>query len=380
MIWAGTSHRGLSCPGAHNGKTDRRRRSGRRGRVPAALLAVSLLGLGLVGCGGGDEVIQNAAAAPTTTSTTTTTVPPTTTTTIDFDRPVVQGTAALLAGALPTDVAELVADIRGQTADVDAQVRRLAPFPDLTEPAVAQIMDIAVALAPAAEGGYPSTSRIRFRCPYRPADLAKLLSDDLRALGWFKSDETVQTAPVSDGDADGEAAGPSRYDMTFRLPGRAGDDLELRVTIEGGPLTVTVVDVEYSILAARAEAAPDDGDTYFERLSDWDGDLPIPRAADLIEVAIETAPRAGALTLRYVIAADDEAEAVAAVLGSIRRGGYRLVTTSEEAPTAGPLELAMEEEPDRPEQPTVVLEFQNGPEPGIVEFEAVVAFDMPLLD
>lgn len=329
--------------------------------MPLATLAALATGLGA--CGGGDEVLNAEAAAPVvTTATTTTTTPTTTTTMVDFNRPVVQGSAPLDPDAGPSDVADLVREIRGQSNDVDAQVRRLAPFVDLDEPDVAQIMDIAVALAPEADGGHPSTSRVRFRSPRPGSALAKALNDNLRAEGWFNADGGTNLEDVG-----------GMVDMVYRQPGTDGDLLELRVTISEQP-GATVADLEYSVLATDHEASPDEGDTYFERLTGWDRDLPMPRAAGLVEVAIETSPTAGALTLRYLMAADDEAEAVAAVVRAIGRDGYQLPGPTGEAPTEGPLRLIDET------GSIAVIEFGATSEPEIMELEAIVSFDMTPLD
>ena len=326
-----------------------------------ATVALSLGGL-LAACGGGEVTTDVAAPAPAV-ATTTTTAPTTTVSTIDFDRPVVQAETALVEQATLDEVAALIEELRGQTLDVDAQVRRLAPFPDLAQPAVAQIMDIAVSLAPVSDGLQPSAARVRFRVPDNEATTTEAISDDFRALGWFRAANST--------DVDGDR---TVTDLTFRFPGRSADDQELRATIEGRP-GVTVVDLEHALWATAAEATPEDGTaSYFARLSAWQEVLPIPRAATLVEVGIETAPDEGVLAASYALPAADEATAVGAIVRSIGAGGLQLRDAGGEPPVAGPLELVDED------GTSVTIEIRPGPEDGVFEITATHAFPLTPLD
>jgi hypothetical protein len=340
------------------------RAAGRLGTV-GQLVAGALV---LVGCGT-QQVLENDVAGPVTapppTATTVATVPETTTTTIDFDRPVVQGDDPLEADAGPGEVATLVGDIRGQTADVDAQIRRLAPFPDLAGAPVAQILDLAISLAPETDDGHPAAARVRYRVPDRGADAAKAIDDELRSLGWFTADGTSSTAP------DG-----ATWDMVFRIPGRAAETVELRAVVEELP-GVTIVDLEYVVLADDDEVLPtgDEAATYLDRLAAWTDDLPLPRASSLTEVGIETAPEEGTLSARFRLPADDEAEAVAAVFRSIGSRGYQLRDgAADEAPSAGPLDLVDEDGSE------VLISFRPAGEPGSFVVEASISFPLTPLD
>lgn len=342
--------------------------NGADGRVPGRLGTVARLAVGtlvLVGCGT-QQVLENDVAGPVTAPPpTVTTVPETTTTTVDFDRPVLQGDDPLAADAGPGEVAAMVDDIRGQTADVDAQVRRLAPFPDLAGPPVAQILDLAIALAPETDDGYPAAARVRYRVPDRGADVAQAIGDELRSLGWFTADGTNDTTP------DG-----ATWDLVFRIPGRAAETVELRAVVEELP-GVTIVDLEYVVVAADEDMLPveEEAATHLDRLAAWTDDLPLPRAASLTEVGIETAPEEGSLSARFQLPAEDEADAVAAVLRSIGAQGYQLRGgVTDEAPTSGPLELVDEDGSE------VLITFRAAGEPGSIEVEASTTFPLTPLD
>jgi hypothetical protein len=328
----------------------------------AALTAVSLSGLALAGCGNGDDSLTTGAAGPVATATTTTTAPTTTVSTIDFDRPVFQADAPLDGEAGVADVAALVRDLRGQTEDVDAQVRRLAPFPDLAGPAVAQITDVAVALAPAVADVHPSTARVRFRVPDDGPTTVDWLDDQFRALGWYQADQSRRSTDEA-----------TITDLVFRVPGRSADDLELAAVVEARA-GHTVIDLEFRLRATPEEVDPGDGVTHFERLAAWQGPLPLPGTATLIEVGVETSAEAGAVTARYLLEATDEAQAVAAVVGAVGPDGFRLAgPDGAEAPTAGPLELVDDA------GAVVVIEVTPSAEVGVFELRASSPFTLPPL-
>lgn len=310
------------------GSANRWRSGGRRvGGGAGAVMAA--LALALAGCGSQEADLGAEVAVSTTVTTapttTTSTIP---TTTIDFDRPVAQGIEALDEEATADDVAALLDDIRGQTTNIAVQVERIAPFPGLAGPTVAQIMDVRVTLAPETDDGHPSLAVVRYRTPEAVAAMVKIISDDLRAQSWNKVDEAA--VPIEDGEA---------TELVFRISGVRPDDLELRARIEAttGP---TVVELAYTVLADDEDADGGDEVTYFERLSAWQTDLPLPRAAELLEVAAETGLDTGTLSATYQLAADDETEAVALVAAAVAASDYELLGAApDEPPPAGPLLL-----------------------------------------
>ncbi len=335
----------------------------RHRRIAFALAAsVSLLA---AGCGseepGLDAVSQSPTTLPAPTTTTTTTIP---TTTIDFDRPIDQGIDPLDDGATPADVAALVDDMRGQTTNIAVQVERLAPFPGLPGPAVAQILDVSVSLAPADdEDRFPSTAVVRYRTPEPAAAMVKGSDDELRSLGWYKADD-VTTA--TDG---GELT-----EMRFLVSGRRPEELQLEASVESVD-GATVVELRYTVLTAEDEAAPDDGPSYFERLSAWEDDLGFPNAAELQSVDVATAEDLGTLRVTYRLEADDEADAVASVAAAVNRGDYQLLgSDAAEPPGSGPLRLVGED------GTIVTVDFEPGGEDEVFEVVATTTFPVAPLD
>jgi len=327
----------------------------RRAGPPVALTAALL-----TGCG---QSIDPGAAVSTTIAAPTTTVPVGTTTTIDFDRPVVEGTEPLAVDAGPDAVAALVADLRGQTASVAGQMIRLAPFPKLFSPPKAQIIDLRVTLEPPDElGRHPSTAMVRSRVPDRGPVAIAFIDDSMKALSWNQVDETVRSVQEA-----------TITELEFRLPGR-NEEEELVALVEERP-GVTVIEFAHRILANDGEVAVDGLGTYFDRLSAWQAALPIPPAATLVEAEVATADDEGRLGARYRLAAADEAEAVAAVLARIGPVGYQLTGVADgERPTAGPLALVDENGTE------VTIDVSAALEPQLYELEASFTFELEPLE
>ncbi|MEL6982551.1 MAG: hypothetical protein AAFO29_09015 [Actinomycetota bacterium] len=269
---------------------------------------------------------------PTTIATTTTTVATTTTvSTVDFNRPVTQGTATLGEDIGPTDVAALVADIRGQTADVSAQVGRLAPFLDLPLVPVAQITGLDLTMAPEDDDRYPVEVTVRFRTPEPAPDLVIAIENQLSGLAWFPNEQVTTDGP------DGPVTRSE-----FRYPGFNPDETEFLSMVVGDP-AATTAELTYRVLAEEDEVADEEGVTSVERLSSWQAGLELTRVATLTEVGIETDEDSGRVLARYSITADDEAEAIERLLLAVSNSDYELLGgNAEEAPTTGPLRLVDE--------------------------------------
>ncbi|MEM9565195.1 MAG: hypothetical protein AAGA93_21415, partial [Actinomycetota bacterium] len=334
-------------------------------RSPSLLLAIALM-LVAAACGSEEPGLGTASQTPTTvlaptTTTTTTTIP---TTTIDFDRPISQDIDPLDEGAGPAEIAALVENIRGQTTNIAVQVERLAPFPGLPGPAVAQILDVAISLAPADDDDrFPSTATVRYRTPEPPAAMVKGSDDELRSLGWYKADD-VTTA----------TEGGELTEMRFLVSGRRPEELQLEASVEGVE-GATLVELSYTVLTAGDDAAPDDGPTYFERLSAWEQDLGFPRAAELVSVDVATADDLGSLKATYRLSADDEADAVATVAAAVDGGDYQLLgSDAAEPPASGPLRLVGED------GTIVTVDFAPGSEDEVFEVVATTTFPLTPLD
>ena len=199
----------MGRPGEHNRPWWRA--TGRRGSMVAI---TGLLAVAAIGCGQGSEPELGTGIVGPTTMATTTTVPASTTTTVDFSRPITQGLTPLAEDAGLIEVTELVADMRGQSDDVAAQVQRLAPFLDLSPAPVAQILGVDITLSEVEEGRYPATVTVRLRVPDTGPDLVAAIDDEFTSLGWF-------TNSVSRREVDGGTA----TDAVFRNPGIDPDDL-----------------------------------------------------------------------------------------------------------------------------------------------------------
>ncbi len=350
--------RGLGFP------SRRRRIPVRRGRAVAIACLMTVLG---ASCGQAEQpgVGAGVAAPSTIVTTTTSTIPTTTSSTIDFSRPVTQGSAALTADAGLDEVAALVADIRGQSADVSAQVRRLAPFPDLGVTTLAQISGIDVALSPEEDDLHPSTVTLRFRVPVSEVDLMKRIIDRFDSLAWYQTGQTTT-----------ESVEGTITESIFRIPGFDPDEAEFRSSITvGGPGGATIVELT-SVARSKAQDVVDAEDTtYYERLAAWQDGLALASVADLTEVGIETIEDSGSIIARYTMAADDDAEAIARLALASIRGDYEILgATADEPPTSGPLRLV-------DESGNVVI-VEVAPDPGGETFsvEASHRFELTPLD
>jgi len=350
--------RGLGFP------SRRRRFVVRRGQA----IAIGCLAMLLAASCGQEEQpgIGAGVAVPSTVVTTTTsTVPPTTSSTIDFSRPVTQGSAPLAAEAGLDEVAALVADIRGQSADISAQAERLAPFPDLGVTTVAQISGIDVSLSPEEDDLHPSTVTLRFRVPGSEVDLTKRIIDRFDALAWYQTDQTTT-----------EGTGGTVTESIFRIPGFDPDEAEFRSSITiGGVGGATIVELT-SVAKSKPEDVVDGEDiTYYERLSAWQEGLALTRAADLTDVGVETADDAGTVFARYTMSAGDEAEAIARLALASARGDYEILgATADEPPTSGPLRLVDET------GNLVIVDVTAGPGEETFSVEASHGFELTPLD
>lgn len=334
------------------------------GRRGSTIAFGCLLAVGAAGCGQREPPeLGTGVAGPTTLISTTTTIAATTTTTINFDRPVTQGLAPLGPDAGPTEVADLVADLRGQSDDVAVQVMRLAPFLAIRPAAVAQIMGIDVTLAAPVEGRYPSLATVRFRVPAEGPDLVRRIDDGFQSLGWFTNSEARR-----------EVDGGLVTESAFRNPGFDPGDLEFRSSVATGT-GPTVVELTYLVNADLDEVEADDGTTYFERLAAWQAGLSFSRVAELTEVGVETVEDAGTILAHYRLPADSEAEAVALLVQATAGGDFELLGASaDDPPPSGPLRLVDEA------GAIVVVEIAPGPDGESFEVEAAHRFDLAPLD
>lgn len=286
-------------------------------------------------CGGGEADLGSAPETTITipsTTTTASTTPPAPTTSIDFGPPENQGLAPLGEEATPDDVAALLDDIRGPSTDVATQVARLGPFLALQAPATARINDVSLTLSPDVDGGHRSTVEVRFWIPGDGDALLDQLDNELRSIGWFQAGGTEG---VSD-------QGKPTTVAYFRDPGFDADERELEVSFEDGP-GPTVVAYTYRVLATDEQVDRGDGITYFQRLSAWQEELPVPRTAELLDVGVESSEDSARLHATYRLSAEDEAEAVALAAAAVGTGPFELLgATPDDPPTSGPLRLVDE--------------------------------------
>jgi hypothetical protein len=309
-----------------------RNRSGRENLDHRVVALVVVGGLSALVAACGEEAQPGLGAGvnvPTTVATTTSTIATTTTaSTVDFSQPIFQSTAPLASDIDPTDVAALVADIRGQTADVTEQVRRIAPFLDLSVAPVAQITGIDVTLAPEDDDElHPVEVLVRFRTPETAPELVTTIENQFSGLAWFLNEQTTAEGPN----------GPVTNSV-FRFPGISPDETEFRSSVVGEP-AATTAEFEYHVLAAQDDVADEEGVTYFERLSSWQDGLELTRVATLTDVGVETDENSGRVVARYTITADDEAEAIESLLEAVARSDYELLGGADQAPTTTPLQL-----------------------------------------
>ena len=293
---------------------------------------------------------------------TTTTIVAETTTTVDFARPIVEATDPLTIEADPPEIAALVDDLRGQTDNVARQMQRIGPFPWLAAPAAVQIIDIDVVLEPADEDRlHPAVVSVRYRVPDSGPVATRFLADSFRAQGWNQIEQTEQ-----------EVDGATVIEATFGKSGVLGEEVTSRIEIRPG---VTIIALTHRLSAEEPDVTPSETGTYLERLSAWAGDLPVPRAADLVAAELTTADDRGRIAVRYRLAAGDEAAAVAAVVAQIGDDGYRLNGFADgEQPVAGPLTLVDEG------GATVTVEFSNGDGEGTFELELATTFELTPID
>jgi hypothetical protein len=334
-------------------KSNRHWRGLPRRRAWAPILAIMAL---TAACAG--EAEPGLGGVAVTTTIPTTTIPAETTTTIDFARPIVEGTDPLGIEAEPADVADLVDDLRGQTENVSRQMARLGPFPWLAGPPVAQIVDIDVALEPENEDGlHRSTISVRYRVPDALPTADEFLFNSFKAQGWNRLDESER--------AEDEATIREIRYIQFGV-----QDEEVTARIESRP-GVTFIDLSHEVLADGPAATPDESGTYFERLSAWAENLPVPRAAVPVSAGVTATDDTGRLALRYRLAAADEETAVAAVLARIGGEGYQLSGVPEgERPVTGPLTLVDEA------GTIVVIEFTEDALDATFELDLSTTFEL----
>ncbi len=345
-------------------RSRRRRFLVRRGQVIAIGCLITLLG---ASCGQGEqpEVGAGVALPSTVVTTTTSTIPTTTSSTIDFARPITQGSAALAEDADLDQVAALVADIRGQSADVTAQAKRLAPFPDLGVTTVAQISGIDVALSPEEDGLHSSTVTLRFRVPESEADLTQRIINRFEALAWYQTSQTTA-----------EVAGGTNTEAIFRIPGFDPDEAEFRSSItvatNGG---ATIVELT-SVARSETEDITDDEDTtYYGRLSAWQEGLALTRVAELTDVGVATTEDSGTVVANYTIEADDEADAIARLALASASGDFEILgATADDPPTSGPLRLVDES------GNVVIVDISPGTDEETFSVEATHGFELTPLD
>lgn len=349
----------MSLPSSNN--RSEWRTTHRRGSV---LMLGGLAMVAAAACGQEQQPALGAGTVgQTTLSVVTTTIPATTTTTIDFDRPITQGTVLLVEDAEPNDVADLVADIRGQTAGVSAQVRRLAPFPDLVVAPVAQITGIGIVLSPEEDDRYQVRSGVRVRVPVDATTIADAIRDEFYGMAWNPNDQAAT-------DIDGQTA----TETVFRRSGFAPDELEFLLSVRSGA-GASLVEMTYLVSAEEAEVTDDDGVTYYDRLSSWQDGLALTRAARLTEVGIETDDDSGRVFARYLISADDETEAVALLARASASGDYDLLgATADDPPTSGPLRLV------NSSGDLVIVDISPAQGDDTFEVEAVHGFELDPLD
>jgi hypothetical protein len=290
----------------------------------------SVVGVASVaGCGsltsgsGGDTSVAPVTISVTTLPSTTTSTEPTTS--IEFDRPIVEGTDPLAADADPAAIAELVDDMRGRTDNVARQMRRLGPFPDpIPSPQLAQIVDVEVLVEPERDDLHLAVTTVRYRVPYEGPVVETFLEDALRSVGWIRLDER-----------DASTDDVARLQRTYRQPGQRGNGVEFVIEIETGNGPTVV---EQTQTASTPDAAlVEDGDTYLERLSAWTDALPLPGQADLASITVSTADDRLTLEARHLLDVEDISEAAEDVLDAAEEDWERNGTVL-------PLELVRSED------------------------------------
>ncbi len=334
-------------------------------RRSAAMVAMVLF---LAACGGSTPDLGSAADAPITTvapvTTTATTEPTMPTTSIDFGPALDQGLSPLDEEAGPDDVAALLDDIRGPSADIATQIGRLAPFLAIQGPSVARITDVSVTLSPEVDDAHPATARVRFWIPGDGEMMLEDLDDELRSIGWFQAGGTTGMS---------ERGQPTTV-AYFRNPGFRADELELEVSFEDGP-GPSLVEFGYVLLGSEEQVDRGDGVTYFERLSAWQEDVPLPRAAELLEVGVETSADAAVLQATYLLSAEDEAEAVSLAAGALGGSSFQLLGASaDDPPISGPLRLVDED------GTIVILDFTRSIEAEQFEIVATTGIGLTPVD
>ena len=274
---------------------------------PAALVA---LGLIASACSGETEPAAQPVEAQQPT-TTTTTIPPETTTTIDFNRPITQDTIPIGEETSISDLAAVVASMRGQTINVSDQMSRLARFQELATPNMAQILDFSTAVSPIPdEDDFVVESTVLFRVPQDRLTIEMFLLDELRSRGWNKASETSQ--PVD---------GVTTTTLVFRIPGTPGNITELTAIVSELP-GQTQIDLAYQT------RVPEE-DTSFERLQFWQDELATPFSADVTQVSAATADDLGVISVVYELDAETPAEASEDILELQDEEVFRIGTAPE---------------------------------------------------
>ena len=144
--------------------------------------------------------------------------------------------------------------------------------------------------------------------------------------------------------------------------------------MEPGP-GATTAELTYVVRAEPDEVDNGDGSPYFERLSAWQDGLSLPRAVELTDVGVRTDEDSGTVFARYLLSADDEAEAVAIVARAAASGDYELLGAStDEPPTTGPLRLVDDD------GRIVVVEIVAASEDETFAIEAAYGFTLEPID
>lgn len=285
-------------------------------------MATAAIALIASGCGGETSPGIGAETIPVTAppSTTTTTMAETTTT-IDFDRPITQGTDPIGAEATIAELAEVINSMRGQTFNVSDQMARLAPFLAIATPVSAQILDFSASVTPVVDEDELQAvdSTVRFRVPQDRESIATFMKDELKAWGWNKANEGTQ-----------QIEGSPVTTLIFRRPGARGEDTELAVTISG-LAGLTLIDYAYKDRFV-AEGS-------FERLQFWQTTLRTPRSATAIESRVSTADDLGTIAVVYEFTAETTAEARELMIELQSEEEYVVGTSEGSGTTTAPLLL-----------------------------------------
>lgn len=319
-------------------------------------VATVAIGILLVGCGGESAPSLGNETVETTIATTTSTLPPETGTTIDFTRAPNQVDSELPEDATIAEVITIVDNIRGPTADLEKQMRRLAPFAELSSPPGAQIMDLSVTVRkpqPDDEDQRDSIEAIvDFRSPQDPVTLLDFFDAETRSGSWNrveKLDETVDGVPA--------------VTQEYKVPGKSQ---ELTIRVVGGPFST--VRINYRNLVEEDE------DPSFDLLSGWQSDVRTPGSARVVETRLSTAEDIGTLETVYLLTADTAAEAREATASLVRQAEFQQSAADGSGENAAPLVLIDQD------QQEFLLEFATTLDPEIIELTVSTSFGLLPID